>query len=177
MIADPSSGNSAEDWQARWNAVLEAGRLNDAVVAAIERIQATRRDLDAVAERIRLAHAEALRYEAVKEKDLPLSAEAKAVREGLEKLEKRFWWPRDTVGITPDTDVMSRLYYVRGYLGSSWSRPNPTHLEYLRQARVEARRGSRRPERLLRQGGRDLPRESRQPEARAAPALPPLALP
>ena len=137
VIADPSSGNSAEDWQVRWNAVLEAGRLNDAVVAAIERIQATRRDLDAVAERIRLAHAEALRYEAVKEKDLPLSAEAKAVRDGLEKLEKRFWWPRDTVGITPDTDVISRLYYVRGYLGSSWSRPNPTHLAYLRQARVE----------------------------------------
>ena len=90
-----------------------------------------------MAERIRLAHAEALRNETVEADDLPLAKEAKAVREGLEKLEKRFWWPRDTVGITPDTDVMSRLYYVRGYLGSSWSRPNPTHLEYLRQARQE----------------------------------------
>lgn len=137
VLADPTSGNSPADWQARWEAVLEAGSLNDAVVSAIERIQATRRDLDDVAERIRAANSEALRYETVKEKDLPLAAEAKAVRDGLERLEKRFWWPRDTVGITPDTDVMSRLYYVRGYLGSSWSRPNATHLEYLRQARQE----------------------------------------
>ncbi len=137
VLADPTSRNSAADWQARWDAVLEAGSLNDAVVSAIERIQATRRDLDVVAERIRLANAEALRFETVKEKDLPLAAEAKAVRDGLEKLEKRFWWPRDTVGITPDSDILSRLAYVRGYLGSSWDRPNPTHLEYLRLARQE----------------------------------------
>ncbi len=137
VLADPTSGNSAEDWQARWQAILEAGRLNDATVTAIERIAATRRDLDAVAERIRTANAEALRNEAVKEADLPLAKEAKAVREGLEKLETRFWWPHDTVGITPDIDILSRLAYVRGYLGSSWSRPNPTHLEYLRQARQQ----------------------------------------
>ena len=137
VLADPTSGNSAEDWQARWQAILEAGRLNDATVTAIERIAATRRDLDAVAERIRTANAEALRNETVKEADLPLAKEAKAVREGLEKLETRFWWPHDTVGITPDIDILSRLAYVRGYLGSSWSRPNPTHLEYLRQARQQ----------------------------------------
>ncbi|MDQ1346839.1 MAG: hypothetical protein QG573_208, partial [Acidobacteriota bacterium] len=100
VLADPNSGNSAADWQVRWAAILEAGALNDSAVAAIERIQATRRDLDAVAERIRLANAEALRYETVKEKDLPLAAEAKAVRDGMENLDKRFWWPRDTVGIT-----------------------------------------------------------------------------
>jgi len=137
VLADPAAGNSAEDWQARWQAILEAGRLNDATVAAIERIAATRRDLGAVAERIRSANVEALRNESLKEGDLPLANEAKAVRDGLEKLETRFWWPADTVGITPDIDILSRLAYVRGYLGSSWSRPNPTHLEYLRQARQQ----------------------------------------
>jgi hypothetical protein len=137
VLADPTSGNSAEDWQVRWQAILEAGALNDATVAAIERIAATRRDLDTVAERIRLANAEALRDETVKADALPLAAEAKAVREGLDKLETRFWWPHGTIGITPDIDVLSRLSYVRGYLGSSWSRPNPTHLEYLRQARQQ----------------------------------------
>ncbi len=137
VLADPTSGNSAEDWQVRWTAVLEAGRLNDSAIAAIERIRATRRDLDAVAERIRLANAEALRNETVKEADLPLAKEAKGVREGLEKLELRFWWPQDTVGITPDIDILSRVGYVRGYLASSWNRPNPTHLEYLRQAHTQ----------------------------------------
>ncbi|MEO8195739.1 MAG: hypothetical protein ABI689_03350, partial [Thermoanaerobaculia bacterium] len=137
VVADPTAGNSAEDWQARWQSILEAGRLNDAAITAIERIGATRRDLDAIAERIRLAHAEALRDETVKKDALPLAAEAKIVRDGLEKLETRFWWPSDTVGITPDIDILSRLAYVRGYLGSSWSRPNPTHLEYLRQARQQ----------------------------------------
>ena len=90
-----------------------------------------------MAERIRLANAEALRNETAKKEELPLAKEAKSVREGLEKLESRFWWPRDTIGITPDTDILSRLSYVRSYLGSSWSRPNPTHLEYLRLARKE----------------------------------------
>ncbi len=138
VLADPTSGNRAEDWQARWQAILEAGRINDSVVEAIERIGATRRDLDAVGERIRLVHAEALRNETVKEADLPLAKEAKVVREGLDKLEARFWWPRDTVGITPDTDILSRLGYVRGSLGSSWSRPSANHLEYLRQVRLQA---------------------------------------
>ena len=137
VLADPSSGNSAADWQARWQAILEAGSLNDAAVAAIERIGATRRDLDAVGERIRLANVEALRNETVKADALPLAKEAKAVREGLEKLETRFWWPHETVGITPDIDILSRLAYVRGYLGSSWSRPSANHLEYLRQARQQ----------------------------------------
>ncbi len=137
VLADPSSGNSAEDWQARWEAIAETGRLNDATIAAIERIAATRRDLDTVAERIRLGNAQALRDEAVKEDALPLAKEAKSVREGLDKLETRFWWPRDTVGITPDIDILSRISYVGYYLGSSWSRPNLNHLEYLRQARVQ----------------------------------------
>jgi hypothetical protein len=137
VLADPSSGNSPEDWQARWQAILEAGSLNDAAVSAIERIGATRRDLDAVGERIRLANVEALRNETVKEDALPLAKEGRTVREGLEKLETRFWWPHETVGITPDIDVLSRLAYVRGYLGSSWSRPSANHLEYLRQARQQ----------------------------------------
>ena len=137
VLADPTAGNSPEDWQARWQAILEAGSLNDAAVAAIERIGATRRDLDAVGERIRLANVEALRNETVKADALPLAKEAKAVREGLEKLETRFWWPHETVGITPDIDILSRLAYVRGYLGSSWSRPSANHLEYLRQARQQ----------------------------------------
>ena len=29
VLADPNSGNSAADWQARWAAILEAGALND----------------------------------------------------------------------------------------------------------------------------------------------------
>jgi photosystem II stability/assembly factor-like uncharacterized protein len=135
VLPDPTSENSAEDWRARWEVVLDAGRLNDAAVEAIERIRATRRDLDAVAERIRAANAEALRERRIEEKDLPLAQEAKVLREGLVALELRFWWPYDTVGIVPDTDILSRLAYVRGYLGSSWARPNATHLEYLRQAR------------------------------------------
>ena len=135
VLADATSANSAEDWQARWEAVLAAGRLNDSAIVAIERIRATESDLDAIAERIRTANAEALRYETIEAADLPLAKEAKSLREGLEKLEARFGRPRKTVGIPPDTDILSRLSYVRGYLGSSWSRPNASHLEYLRQAR------------------------------------------
>ena len=49
----------------------------------------------------------------------------------------RFWQSPETVGIVKDDDVLSALYYVRGYLDSSWDPPSATHLEYLRQARAK----------------------------------------
>lgn len=61
-------------------------------------------------------------------------AAGRKLKDGLTQLERRLWIPYDVPGIQPETDVMSRVYYVGGYVTSSWAPPSPTHLEYLRQA-------------------------------------------
>ncbi|MFN7940314.1 MAG: hypothetical protein U0X73_01840 [Thermoanaerobaculia bacterium] len=137
VLADPRSGNSDSDWQARWRAVNDAGRLQEAAVGAIERIRATRRDVDAVADRQREANADAIRRHEVKADELPLVKAGEEVKEALATIEKRIWQPPGTVGIVKDDDVVTAIQFVQGYLGSSWDPPNPTHLEYLRQARAK----------------------------------------
>ena len=136
VLADPSSRNGGDEWQARWRAVREAGALHDTTVAAIDRLRATRADIEAVDARQRNARREELRRGELKAKELPLASEGEKLRESLGKLEKRLWQAPDTVGIVKDEDVLSLLAYVRGYLDSSWDPPSPTHLEYLRQARA-----------------------------------------
>lgn len=137
VVADPSSRNSEADWQARWRAVQEAGALHEATVAAVDRLRAVRADIEAARARVRSEHREELSRGEIEEKALPLAAETKPVLERLEKLERRFWQSPETVGIVKDDDVLSALYYVRGYLDSSWDPPSATHLEYLRQARAK----------------------------------------
>jgi hypothetical protein len=136
ILPPANAKNTPEDWNRRWQAILSLGELRSSTVEAIERIRATRSDLDAVAERIKLAHAEEIRTRKIKADELPLAAEAKPLRERLETIEQKLWWPADTVGITPDTDVWTKLAYVSGYLLSTWDPPSAAHLEYLRQARL-----------------------------------------
>ena len=137
VLPDPRSSNSDADWQARWRAVLDAGAVRDALAGAVERIRATKSDVDAVLARVRLTNADRLRRHEVKDADLPLVADGEKLLEGLGALEKTLWQPEDTVGIVAESDALSKLGYVQGYLGSSWDPPNPTHLEYLRQAREQ----------------------------------------
>jgi photosystem II stability/assembly factor-like uncharacterized protein len=137
VLADPRSTNSAADWTRRWAAILESGTLRDTLVTAIERVRSARADVAVVTARVREANAERLRRREVKEKDLPLHAEAEKLNEALDALEKRLWQPPGTVGIQPESDVMTKLFYVQGYLTSSWDPPSEGHLEYLRQARTK----------------------------------------
>jgi len=137
VTADPSAGNDTAAWRAREAAIAEAGRLNDAAVAAVERIRALYRDLDAIAERQRAARADELARGDLAAAELPFAAEAKALRAGLAEVERRFWVPRDTVGIVDDEETAaSRIGAARYYLTSSWSAPNANQLEYLRRARA-----------------------------------------
>ena len=137
VVGDPHGGADPAAWRERWTAIQEIGRLNDAAVGAVERIRATYRDLDAIAERQRAARADELARGDLDASELPLAAEAKALREGLQKLEKRIRMPEDTVGIVDDDDTAAaQIGRARYFIQSSWAAPNPTHLEYLRQARA-----------------------------------------
>jgi photosystem II stability/assembly factor-like uncharacterized protein len=136
LAAPAGSNNDAAAWRSRWEAILELGRLRDATVEVIERVRGARSDLEAIAAREKQARAADLRDRKVKAHDLPLAQAAKPIHERLDAIERRFWWPPESVGITPDTDVWTKLAYVEGYLTSTWDPPSAAHRDYLRQARL-----------------------------------------
>src|SRR3954469_10949280 len=53
VLPDPRSHNTEADWQARWAAVLRAGRLQDAAITVVERLLRTRADVETAAARAR----------------------------------------------------------------------------------------------------------------------------
>ena len=134
VLADPRTGNTAADWAAREAAIERTGKLQDQVVAAIERIRATRKDIDAVAERVTAANAEAIRRHEVVAANLPLIKQGEEVKEGLAQLEKKAWQSPETVGIVRFGDVLTDLGFVQAYVTSSWAPPSPTHRSYLEAA-------------------------------------------
>ncbi len=136
VLPDPRSQNTPVDWQAREAAISRLGALNDALAEAVDRIRKTRADVDSVVARIESAKKEKKDVAAggQDEKPDPVVEAAGKLKGDLDKLERRLWVPYDTVGIQPETDVLTKLFYTFGYVLSTWSPPSPTHLEYLRQA-------------------------------------------
>ena len=136
VLPDPRSKNTEADWQTREAAISRVTALNDALAEAVDRIRKTRADVDSVVARVESAKKE--KKEAMAsgkdEKPDPLVEAAGKLKGDLDKMERRLWVPYDAVGIQPETDALSKLYYVFGYVLSTWAPPSPTHLEYLRQA-------------------------------------------
>jgi photosystem II stability/assembly factor-like uncharacterized protein len=140
VLADPRSKNTAQDWQTRWKAILQAGKLQDAMVESIERVRRTRDDVGVIEAKVRDANRELAKTDPKKVDELPVLKAVKKLREGLDKLERKLWVPFDAKGIQPETDALTRVNYVSGYVSSAWAPPSPTHLAYLEQAkkRVQA---------------------------------------
>ncbi len=144
VLPDPRSDNRPEDWQERWSAILAAGALNDAAVEAIERIRETRRDVEALLERAtaekdeREEEAKAAAGSAGDEEADPFLEAGKALKEGLDDLERRLWQaPETTKGIAAEDDVYSQLAYPRYYFQSSWAPPSPSHWAYHEAAKAK----------------------------------------
>jgi photosystem II stability/assembly factor-like uncharacterized protein len=123
VLGDPRSANTAADWQARETAIVRTEQLQDTLAEAVDRLRRTRSDVDAVLGKAK--------------ETPPLVKAGEALKEKLTALERRFWSPYDTVGLVAESDAVSHLGYVRGYLTDTWAPPSPTHLEYLRQAEEE----------------------------------------
>ncbi|HEV7671539.1 MAG TPA: hypothetical protein VGS22_23720 [Thermoanaerobaculia bacterium] len=131
VLPDPRTGNTAADWAAREAAIVRSGKLQYQIVAAIEKIRDTRKDIDAVAERVTAGNAEAIKKHEVVAAELPLIKQGEEVKEGLAKLEKKAWQSPEIVGIVRFGDVFTDLNFAQGYITSSWAPPSPTHLAYL----------------------------------------------
>lgn len=131
-LADPRSGMSAQDYAARFQAMLELRAMEQTLVEALERISTTRADLDTlsklVGQRDRLA-------EAADESDL--ARQIKDIRKQLDEVEQRFRVPPETRGINFDDDKASTQLQMAGYyVGGSRGAPSATASVYVEQARI-----------------------------------------
>ncbi|HEX8618065.1 MAG TPA: hypothetical protein VF911_10810, partial [Thermoanaerobaculia bacterium] len=123
VMADPREKHTAEQRQAKYDAILRAGRLQEVAVEAIERIRKTRTDIDAVALKLR-------KDDPAADPD-PLVKTGETLKEKLDKIERRLWSPPNTVGIVADTDVLSKIGYPLYGMQSSWDAPTEAQLTYL----------------------------------------------
>ena len=142
VLPDPRVPMTDADWKAREAALARVGAMNDALAEAVDRLRKTRADVADVLNRYQAAKKE--KKEAMgdkkEEKDSkpdPIEEAGGKLQGDLDKLERRLWVPYDTVGLQPDTDALTKVFYAYGYVLSTWEPPSPTNLEYVRLAEKE----------------------------------------
>jgi photosystem II stability/assembly factor-like uncharacterized protein len=132
VLADPRQEIAKAEREAKQAALQRTHDLQNAVTAAIERVQKARADLKTILARAgeknddgKAAHPE-------------LVETGKALSKALDDLEKKLWTPPDTKGITRDEHAMARLGAARGALSSSWGAPKPDDRRLLELAERDA---------------------------------------
>ena len=133
VLPDPRETIAPEARQARFDAVMRAGKLTETVTAAIERIQKTRADIDSVSSKLKKPD------DAADKTPDPLVKSGAALKKRLDEMEKRLWTPPKTKGITAEIDVLSKIQYPMQAMQSSWDAPTPAHLTYLERAENQLR--------------------------------------
>ncbi len=131
VLADPRETYTQQERQAKYDALLRAGKLTESITEAIERIQKTRVDIDAVSAKLKKPD------DAAEDAPDPVVKSGTALKKRLDEMEKRLWQPPKTKGITADTDVLSKIGYPMYAMSSSWDAPTPAQLSYLERAESE----------------------------------------
>jgi photosystem II stability/assembly factor-like uncharacterized protein len=131
VLPDPRETYTAADRQAKYDAILRAGRLQETATEAIDRISRTRADIDTAAARLRKDDPAATPD--------PLVKQGETLKEKLDKMERRLRTPPQTPGIVADTDVFSKIGYPIYSLQSSWAPPTESQLTYLSRAEAALR--------------------------------------
>jgi photosystem II stability/assembly factor-like uncharacterized protein len=131
VLADPREQFTAQQRQAKYDAILRAGALQETAAEALDRIQRTRADIDAVSAK--------LRKDDPKAEPDPLVKTGNQVKEKLDAVEKRLRIPPKTPGIVADTDVWSKIGYPIYAMQSSWDAPTAAQLQYLSRGEAALR--------------------------------------
>jgi len=132
VLADPRSTVTAENRHKNYATRLVLQELAKSAVAAVERIQQSRTDVETTQNLIS-ARNNGSDTEVLK----ALGEAAVEVKKGLDELEKRFRVPPKTKGhVYNDDKVVNRIAMAQYYAGSTWDAPTDTALVYIAQARV-----------------------------------------
>jgi photosystem II stability/assembly factor-like uncharacterized protein len=138
VVPDPSLKVSPADWQAWDAAITQAGHLQDAVADAINRINATRKDVNLALAKLDARNRERDRDGATHKPDdteKALRQSARDLQKKLSTVERRLYVSPDIKGlIEDDTTALSQVENVRRALGSAWETPSPTTKAYLDEA-------------------------------------------
>jgi photosystem II stability/assembly factor-like uncharacterized protein len=133
VLADPRDNFTAEQRQAKFDAVMRAGKLTETVTSAIDRIQKTRADIDSVSSKLKKDD------DAADKTPDPLVKSGTALKRRLDEIEKKLWVPPKTKGIIADRDALSKIQYPLFSLQSTWDAPTPAQLTYLDRAEAMLR--------------------------------------
>ena len=138
VLPDAAAGSPQEAaaWQRREAALGRAAALQERTVAAIERLIATRADLDAALAKARKAGAGEDGGAGAAHQEL--IAAGKALRTRLDGLERELWIPPTTKGLLRNRDLLSKVENVVSALDSSFDPPNAAHEAHLRQMEAAA---------------------------------------
>jgi hypothetical protein len=135
---DPTLKTSEADWRAWDAAITHVGELQNAVADAINRIGATRKDVNQALARLDARDKERERDggEARGKDDAgkALRQSARDLQKRLSTVERRLYVPPDIKGLVEDdTTALSQVESARRALGTSWEAPSPTAKAYLQE--------------------------------------------
>ena len=138
VLPDPRYNLTMAQRQEKNNALMHAGRVQEALAKAVERLRGTRDEIDKVLgmlEEETGAEASEAAAESREGGQADITADAAALKERLTELEERLWEPPGSAkGITRDTSVYSRVRNAYSSMSSSWDPPTQGELIYLRRA-------------------------------------------
>ncbi|PYQ67087.1 MAG: hypothetical protein DMF53_02345 [Acidobacteria bacterium] len=138
---DPTLKAADADWRAWDAATVRVGQLQNAAADAVNRIGATRKDVNAALAKLDARDKEREQQDGGDAKGKSSDAD-KAVRQAardlqkkLTAVERRFRVPTDTKGLLEDdTTALSRIGNARRAIGTSWETPSATTKAYIQEA-------------------------------------------
>ncbi len=136
VLADPRFDIPESDRRAKFAAVMRAGALQETATEMIERIRATRSDIDGVVTKAKESEekSESATGSGGDGSNDELIRAARELGKTLGGVERKLWVPPDTKGIPASEDAFSRIRYVSGSLASSWDAPTSAQQAYLNAA-------------------------------------------
>jgi photosystem II stability/assembly factor-like uncharacterized protein len=141
--ADPRAPELKPQRVKAWETVQRAGRLQEILTAAIERVTNVTDDMDVLDRKLDERESSWRRdNENAKDEDSPqheLKESAKELRKSLAKIDKLLRLPEDTKGYVFEEHAGSKLGTAQWFLGSSWDEPTPAMLSYLGEAEAKIR--------------------------------------
>ena len=133
--ADPVLKSSPADWQAWDAATVRAGNYQNVVADAINRISATRKDVNLALARLDAQDKERERNGGPKGGDdagKALRQSARDLQKKLSAVERRLYVSPDVKGLVEDeTTALSKVENARRVIGNSWEAPGATANAYL----------------------------------------------